>query len=267
MLHKKQTLLIPLFLSSIVIGVAVLGMQVLFSAPYLGIDFDAHPQGGQITAIDPTGPAGAHPEWVGAIIIAIEDFPIHPNDMVNDVNRVRDSAGYRHWWETRRFLFSKIQRGVPLHLTVLKEGKPVPIQVSPGFTPWFPTLLRAGPFLFSGLLSLLIGLAVMFRKGADDRVRVFFVVTLAGSLVFFPAAVVTVNDKSIAPALFLFLWQILGLSLTLLPTLFLHFALIFPRKAQIANRKGMIPMLYGIALLCFYLYQTRRFFPRCTFLI
>ncbi|MEK7703050.1 MAG: hypothetical protein AAB317_03720, partial [Nitrospirota bacterium] len=74
MFKKKQTLLVALLTSCLAMGVAVPGMRALFSAPYIGIDFDWDPQGGRITAIDPSGPAGKHPEWIGSVVTAIEDF-------------------------------------------------------------------------------------------------------------------------------------------------------------------------------------------------
>jgi signal transduction histidine kinase len=55
-----------LLVCCIVLAVGVVATIALFSTPYTGIEFDYDPQGGRITSIDPSGPAGGHP---GALLM------------------------------------------------------------------------------------------------------------------------------------------------------------------------------------------------------
>lgn len=202
--ERKTFSIVGLVALCIVGAIGIISVITLFSSPYIGIDFDWDPQGGRIISIDRNGPAGKQADLTDAVVVEIEGFPIWPYDLVNDLNRVSDKASYQHWWKAHQTLAPKIQIGKPLRLTVLKGGQPTEIQIVPTSTPLFPTLFHVIPFLFSGLLSPLIGLLVILKKGNDPRVRVFFVTTLAGSLIFFPGLVVLANSGGIDPILLSF---------------------------------------------------------------
>ncbi len=257
---RKQILLIVPVAISFVLIVGMIGWLELLATPTLGIHFTDDPRGSRITAISPHVPAGGHPEWVDAVVTKIEDFPIWPYDLVEDILLIPDAASYQHWWKARLIFYEKIQMGVPLHLTILKNGNQAQVLIVPAPLPFWSTVLSASSGFFSGLISLLIGSIVILKRKEDHRACVFFAMTLTASLIFILYPIVSTNDKTINPHLFSFLWGTILLSIILLAPLLFNFILIFPRRSPIAHKKWVIPIIYLTSLLSFCLYQTRLFY-------
>ena len=158
---------------------------------------------------------------------------IRPGDLLTAVEggRVTDLATlseYDHRW----------QRGIPLHLSLIREGRPLEVVPVPGASfPWFDTVSTA----ISCLLYLALGLIAFGQAPNDLRIRLLFLFSVA---VAFELAL---------PQHLVFIagWFIVQQSLFFMVTgtqmaLELHLASVIPRPASWFERARWLPAGYYV---------------------
>ncbi len=157
---------------------------------------------------------------------------------------------------------ASVRSGNVVRYNVLRGGKPLDVDVrfaSPLATPIF-----AASFVTSAIVSflyLVIGTFVFWRRPADSRAVIFFLMTLVATVTFANTALMQVEGSnmrgiSAADQSFTSVWHliILGTTALFFAPLLLHLSLIFPRNRPVIERRPKIFVwIYGYpAVTCVY---------------
>ncbi|MEE8200596.1 MAG: ATP-binding protein [Candidatus Acidoferrales bacterium] len=221
-------LLLALATLGAVVGAVVnFGQRARYVRPYDGIDWDQTPQGVRATIVWQDTPgdwAGIRP---GDILYSIDAHPIQrPSDVAKHHSRAQ--PGTQLTYELLRRLGGRDQ---PVTATLLANPQPDPFSLR-GFVE------------FVGLLYLGIGVFVLFKRWNAPHAVHFYLVCLA-SFIFYSFSYGGARDTFDLSVFDLSIYWTDVVARLLLPALFLHFALAFPKpKPWFQRRRWLFALVY-----------------------
>jgi len=218
-MSRKLTLAVATVLTSIILGMlfAQWWNAYMVAGGRIGIGIDEVDSGLIVTNVRPGEPADVAGVRQGDVLIAVEGQAI---------------TGFESLAETD----SMWRRGVPLHVTVLRDGLPVELTPVPGASfPWFAVLTAT----ISCLAYLALGLIAFGQSPNDLRIRLLFLFSTAVALEFaLPPDIPMIPGWS---AIWIVTFDLLtGIQIGLL----LHLASVIPQPARWFERSRWLPAGY-----------------------
>jgi len=218
-MSRNLILAVTTVLTSIILGMlsAQWWNAYMVAGGRIGIGVDEADSGLIVTGVRPGDPADVANVRRGDVLVAVEGHAITDFESLAESN---------HLW----------RRGVPIHLTVVRDGRPVELVPVPGASfPWFEVLTAT----ISCLAYLALGLIAFGQSPNDLRIRLLFLFSTAVALEFaLPPDIPLISGWSTIRSVTFDL--LTGLQVGLL----LHLASVIPQPARWLERIRWLPAGY-----------------------
>ena len=203
------TLLLPVALT---LGIILYAALVLWSYPYAGMTWS--PRSGQVSDVDPAGPAHRAGIRPGDRVLAIESVPL---------SEVPDLYVWKNVGDTVVF-------------TLVREGREFTLELTLISPTWAERALRLEPLLIALIFWGTATVVWMFQP-IHRVTRLFLFGSQVAATILAVGGLSTVRVHWATPAFRLLLLVVAPLTL--------HFFALFPQEISLRARRALLPLAYG----------------------
>lgn len=258
-LMRQKYFYIGIFLATL--AIAITGIITLLYSPYLGMGFVSQNDRWYIASVDKNGPAKEYTGLIGQEIISVAEWKVEKDDLAKEWDDIGGQQDFYRFMQVQKYFSTNIREGSPVSITLKdKRNRTQTINITPADYPVLDVVTKAGVMFVIAAITLLIGIIVILKRIDDVRARIFFFLTIWGSIVEITLGTFVARDISFDFNIFVFLDVFNNLALFYGSAALFHFATIFPETKPFTKNNIVIPLLYITALVVTILYGTRLFY-------